>query len=84
MLVRTIDYYNAVKNVFSDPSKFKQIYHDPTPTRLISLQIYLKQLNKRGELPNAVHKNIRPKHAKIARAHGLPKRLMILHPFALL
>ena len=73
VLVRTIDYYNAVENLFSDPSKFKQIYNDPTPTRLTSLQRYLKQLNKRGELPDAVYNTIRPKHAKIARAHGLPK-----------
>ena len=73
MLFRTIDYYNAVENLFSDPSKFKQIYNDPTPTHLTSLQRYLKQLNKRGELPDAVYNNIRPKHAKIARAHGLPK-----------
>ena len=73
VLVRTIDYYNTVENLFSDPSKFKQIYNDPTPTSLTSLQRYLKQLNKRGELPDAVYNNIRLKHAKIARAHGLPK-----------
>ena len=36
-------------------------------------QLNLKQLNKRGELPDAVYNTIRPKHAKIARAHGLPK-----------
>ena len=73
MLVRTTDYHNAVKNLFSDPSKFKQIYNDPTPTRLTSLQRYLKQLNKRGELPDAVYNTIRPKHAKIAKAQSLPK-----------
>ena len=37
------------------------------------MQIYLKQLNKRGELPDAFYNNIRQKHAKFARAHGLPK-----------
>ena len=36
-------------------------------------QLNLKQLNKRGELPDAVYNTIRPKHAKIARAHDLPK-----------
>ena len=36
-------------------------------------QLNLKQLNKRGESPDAVYNTIRPKHAKIARAHGLPK-----------
>ena len=45
----------------------------PPPTRLTSLQRCLKQLSKRGELPDAVYNNIRPKHAKIARAHSLPK-----------
>ena len=73
VLLRTIDYYNAIENLFSDPSKFKQIYNDPTPTRLTSLQRYLKQLNKRGELTDGVYNNIHPKNAKIARAHGLPK-----------
>ena len=38
VLVRTIDYCNAVENLFSDPSKYKQICNDPTPTRLTSLQ----------------------------------------------
>ena len=32
-----------------------------------------KQLNKREELPDAVYNNNEPKHAKIARAYGLPK-----------
>ena len=36
------------------------------------MQRYLKELNKRGELPDAVY-NICPKHAKIARVNGLPK-----------
>ena len=37
VLVRIIDYYNAVENLFSDPSKFRQIYNDPTQTHLTSL-----------------------------------------------
>ena len=73
VLVRTIDYYNAVENLFSDPSKFKLIYNDPTPTGLISLQRYLKEVNKSGKLPDAVYNNIRTKHEKIARAYGLPE-----------
>ena len=47
--------------------------NDPTLTRLTSLQRYLKQLNKREELPDAVYNNNRPKHAKIAGANGLPR-----------
>ena len=49
VLLRTIDYYNVVENLFSDQSKFKQIYNDPASTRLTSLPRYLKQLNKTGE-----------------------------------
>ena len=73
VLARTIDYYNAVENLFPYPSKFKQIYNDPTPTGLTSLQRYLKEVNKSGELPDAVYNNIRPKQAKVARAYALPK-----------
>ena len=85
LLVRTIDYLNAVPSLFSDPSKFKQIYNYPTPTSLTSLQRYLKELNKREELPDAVYNIIRPEHAKIARAHvlhKLTKRLMIFRSSA--
>ena len=67
VLLRTFE------NVFSDPSKFKQIYSDITTIRLTSLQRHLNNLNKRGELTDAVYNNICPKHAKIARAHGLSK-----------
>ena len=43
------------------------------PSRLISVQRYLKKLNKRGKLANDKYDKIRPKSAKLARAHGLPK-----------
>ena len=46
---------------------------DPTPARLATLQRYLKQLNKSGELHDNTFKKIQPQSAKIARAHGLPK-----------
>ena len=46
---------------------------DPTPPRLATLQRYLKQLNKSGELHDNTFKKIQPQSAKIARAHGLPK-----------
>ena len=46
---------------------------DPTPARLATLQRYLKQLNKSGELHDHTFKKIQPQSAKIARAHGLPK-----------
>ena len=72
VLVRTIDYYSAVENLFLDKSKFK-IHDDPTPARLSSLQRYLKPLNNRNQLNDEVFKKIRPQNAKLARTHGVPK-----------
>ena len=79
VLVRTIDYYTVVENLFLDTSNFKQIYNYPTPTPLTSLQRYHKQLNKRGELPDAVYNTIRPKQAKNARPYGLPRIHKVFH-----
>ena len=64
VLVRTIDYYSAVENLFLDKSKFK-IHDDPTPARLSSLQRYLKTLNNRNQLNDEVFKKIRPQNAKL-------------------
>ena len=47
MLIGTNDYYTAVENLFSDKSKAKKIYDDPTPARLLPIQKYLKKLNNR-------------------------------------
>ena len=72
VLLNVNDYYNGVDKLFQDKLKFKQILEDPTPSRLTSVQRYLKKLNKRGELTNDMYDKIRPKSAKLARAHGLP------------
>ena len=73
VLIKGTEYYTSLEKIFSDKSKSKQIAEDPTPTRLATLQRYLKQLNKRGELDDNTFKKIRPQSARIARAHGLPK-----------
>ena len=73
LLIGTNDYYTAVKNLFSDESKFKEIHGNPTPARLSSILRYLKKLNNRNELNDKVFKKIRPQNAKLVRAHGLPK-----------
>ena len=73
VLIKTIDYYSAVENLFLDKSKFKEIHDDPTPARLSSLQRYLKTLNNRNQLNDEVFKKIRPQNAKLARTHGVPK-----------
>ena len=50
VLIKATEYYTSTEKLFSDKLKFKQIADDPTITRLATLQRYLKQLNKRGEL----------------------------------
>ena len=72
-MIKATEYYTSVEKLFSDKSKFKQIADHSTPTRLATLQRYLKQLNKRGELDDDTFKKIPPQSARIARAHGLPK-----------
>ena len=73
MLLNANDCYNSVDKFFQDKQKFKQILEDPTPSRLTSVQRYLKKLNKKSELTNDMYDKIGPKSAKLARAQGLPK-----------
>ena len=84
VLMKKTDYRKQMEELFSDRTKFKIVSKDPTPTRLNSLQKYLKKLQKRGEISDEVFKTLRPKNAKSARAHGLPKthkRYVNLPPF---
>ena len=60
VLIGTNDYYTTVENLFSDKSKFKEIYDDPTPARLSSIQRYLRKFNNRNELNDEVFKKIWP------------------------
>ena len=73
VLIKVTEYYTSVEKLVSDKSKYKQIADDLTPTRLATLQRYIKQLNKRGESDDNTLKKIQPQSARIARAHGLPK-----------
>ena len=73
VLIKKSDYNTQMESLFADRSKFRIVSEDPTPTRLNSLQKYLKKLQKRGEITQEVFNRIRPKNAKPARAHGLPK-----------
>ena len=73
VLITKQDYTQAMDSLFSDRTKFKPIKTDPIHRRLSSIQIYLRNLVRRGELDKESYKNIRPRHAKPARAHGLPK-----------
>ena len=67
------DYSNSVEHLFKDPIKFQILDTDPTVTRMKSLQSYLRTLLKRNEITKAEFNMMRPKNAKPARAHGLPK-----------
>ena len=59
--------------LFSDTTKFKSLYADPTNTSLSNLQSYFRTLYNRNEISEEFYQEIRPKDAKVARAHGLPK-----------
>ena len=63
----------SVKHSFSEKSKFWIVENDPTFTTLDSLQQYLWKLKTRYEISEEVYKRIRPKNARLARAHGVPK-----------
>ena len=71
--IKATECYSSLEKRFLDKLKFKQTVKDPTPTRLSTLQRYLKQLNKRGELDDNTFTKIQPLSARIARAHGLSK-----------
>ena len=58
--------------------KFQILDTDPTVTRMKSLQSYLRTLLKRNEITKTEFDMMRPKNAKPARAHGLPK----IHKFS--
>ena len=73
VVMKRSDYISSVKSLFTNPSKFKKLGSDPTPSRLSSLQQYLNVLLKRGEISEQEYSFMRPKSAHFARAHGLPK-----------
>ena len=73
VVIDTTDYYESLKKLFSDTTNFKTLDADPTNTRLSTLHSYLWKLYNRNEISEEVYQEIRPKNAKVARAHGLPK-----------
>ena len=73
VLMDKSDYIHTVENIFGDSNKFKLITDDPTITRMKSLQNYLRKIHNRGELTKDEFSLCRPKNAKPAKAHGLPK-----------
>ena len=73
VVIDNTDYYESLNKLFSDITKFKRLDADPTNTRLSTLQSYLRNLCNRNEISEEVYQEIRPKNAKVARSHGLPK-----------
>ena len=72
-MIVTTDYYESLNKLFSDTTKFKRFDADPTNTRLSTLQSYLQKLYNRNEISEEICHEIRPKNAKVARVHRLPK-----------
>ena len=62
-----------MEQLFKDQTKFKILEKDSTITRMTTLQNYLRNLCNRGEISKIEFDQMRPKNAKPARAHGLPK-----------
>ena len=67
------DYRQSMHQLFADRTKFKILEDDPTNTRFASLQNFVRELKKRGEINDTEYKMMYPKNAKIGRAHGSAK-----------
>ena len=73
VLLNKEDYANSMENLFIEKTKFKQLYSDPTMTRLSSLQSCLWKLRNNNEITEAQFQAMRPQNARPAKATGLPK-----------
>ena len=59
--------------MFSDRTKFRKIYEDPTFRRLSSLQQYLRKLKECKEPSGEIYQRIQPKNERLEKDHCLPK-----------
>ncbi|XP_066913068.1 uncharacterized protein [Clytia hemisphaerica] len=73
VLINKNDYYDSLNGIFNDTTKFKCINDDPTFRNLRTVQRYLNTLLSRGEIDEEEKSAMRPKSARLGRAHGLPK-----------
>ena len=73
VLLHINDYRSSVKHLFFDKSKFRMVENDTTVTRLDSLQLHLRRLKILNEISEEAYKRIRPKNARLARAHSTRK-----------
>ena len=72
-LINKNDYYNSMERLFNDTIKFMLLQEDRTLRNLSTVQTYLNTLQKRNEITLEDKNLMRPKFARIGRAHGLPK-----------
>ena len=73
LLINQNDYYNSMERLFNDTIKFMLLQEDRTLRNLSTVQTYLNTLQKRNEITLEDKNLMRPKFARIGRAHGLPK-----------
>ena len=72
VVIDTSGYYESLDKLFSDTTKLR-LDADPTKTRLSTVGSYLQKVHNRNKISEEVYQEIRPKNAKVAKAHGLPK-----------
>ena len=63
VLTSNSDYYQSLKSLFLDKSKFRLTDKDPTLTQLSSLQRYLGTVFNRGEINEDQFKKLRHQNA---------------------
>ena len=71
------DYIEKMLDILNDTSKFKRLgpraQFDGTARTERSLQNMLRELNKKGEIPDEVYQDIRPTGSTRPRMYGVPK-----------
>ena len=73
VILDIVDYNSAMHDLFADRKKFKIVDVDPTNSRIVTLQNYIRKLRDRGEITDSDYHVMYPKNAKIGRAHGSAK-----------
>ena len=84
ILINKIEHNLAMKKLFSDHSKFKDIKEDTTLTWLVTVQNYTNTMFKRYEIFEEQKKQKRPMAVQLERAYRLPKMRNVyanLHSF---
>ena len=73
VLINRRDYIKSMESLFADKTKFKVVDHDPTITRIGTIQTYINTMFNRNEITDEERKIMRPRGGNRARARGLPK-----------